>query len=72
MKIQISKLDWKNCGPPPPIFYSNNRTIGKTLTDKSYYLKVDIKNQPGEMDSKTVALYVTQFHMGVPEALLSL
>ena len=38
--------------------------------DKSDYLKVDIKNQPGDRDSKTMAIYVLLFRTVSPESLL--
>ena len=50
--------------------YKANPTIGKTPTDKSDSLKVDIKTQPGERNIKTVAIYVPLFWTGIPEALL--
>ena len=40
------------------------------MTYKSASLKVDIKTQPGERDSETVAFYVPIFRTGRPEALL--
>ena len=70
MKLKLPKKDWKNCGPPPPISYKADPTIGKTSTDKLDSIKVDIKIQPGERDSKTVAIYVPLLLTGIPEALL--
>ena len=64
MKLQLPKEDWKNCGPPPPIYYKADPTINNTPTEKSYSLKVDINNQPGERDSKTVEIYVLLFWTG--------
>ena len=56
MKPNIPKDDLKNCGPLTPIFYKPYPIISKTLSDKSYSLKVYIKNQPRERDSETVAI----------------
>ena len=47
MQSQLHKEDWNNRGPLPLIWYMPKPTIGMTLTYKSYYLKVDIKTQPG-------------------------
>ena len=66
IKLQIPKYDLNNCNPPPPIFYKPNPTIGKTLTDKSDSLMVDIKTQPGDRDSKTVAINVPLFRNRIP------
>lgn len=52
------------------ILYKPETTIGKTPDDKSESLKVDIKTQPKERYSKTVAIYVPLFRTGGPEALL--
>ena len=70
MKLHPPKEDWKNCRPPPPISYKANPTIGNNPTDKSGSLRVGIKIQPGERESEMVAIYVTLFWMGSPEALL--
>ena len=35
-------------------------------------MKVYIKNQPGEKDINTVAIYMPSFRMGITEALLKL
>ena len=40
--------------------------------DKSYSLRVNIKTQPGDRDSKTMAIYVPLFRTGSPEVLLQL
>ena len=71
MKLQPPKEYWKNRGTPPPISYKDDATIGKTLTENSDYLKVDIKTQPRERDSKTVEIYVPRFRMRISEALLN-
>ena len=68
MKPQLPKCDWKNRGPTPPICYKTNTTIVKTPTDKSDSLKVNIKTELGERDSKTVAIYVPLFRTGSPDA----
>ena len=56
MKLHINKYNIKSHGPKPPIFYKPKPTISKTLSDKSDSLKVDIKTQSGERDSKKVAV----------------
>ena len=70
IKIHLPTEDLKNQGPPPPISYNPNATTGKTPTEKLDSLKVDIKTQPGERHSETVAIYVLLFRTGSPEALL--
>ena len=70
MKLQLSKEDWKTQVSLPLISYKTGTTIGKTPMEKLDYLKVDIKTQPEERDSKTVAIYVLLFRTGIPEALL--
>ena len=70
MKLQLPKEDWKTRVQPPPISYKPDVTIGKTLTDKSDFLKFNIKTQPGERDSETVEIYVPLFRTGSPEVLL--
>ena len=70
MKLKLPKYDWKNRGPAPPNCYKPDPTIGKTLTNKLDYLKVNIKTQPRERDSKVVAIYVPLFQTGSPESLL--
>ena len=70
MKLQLPKYDCKIRGTLPPIYYKPNTTIGKSLKDKFYSFKVNIKTQPGERDSKMVAIYVPLFRTGSPEALL--
>ena len=70
MKLQLSKEYWENWGPPPPISYKSDPTLGKTRTDKSDSLKVNIKTQPGERDRKTVDIYVLLFRTGSQESLL--
>ena len=70
MKLQFSKEYWRNCEPLTPIPYKANPTISKTLTDKLDSLKGDIKKQPGERDSYTVAVYVPVFCTGSLGALL--
>ena len=70
MKLQPPRVYFKNRGPPPPISYKPNVTIGKTPTENSDSLKVDIKTQPGESDSERVAIYMPLFRTGIPEALL--
>ena len=70
MKLQPPKEDWNNQVPTPPISYKPGKTIGKTPTEKLDYLKVDIKTQPGERDSETVAIYMTLLWTGSLEALL--
>ena len=64
------KDDWNNCEKSPTIFYKTDPTIGKTPTENSDSLKFHIKNQPGERDSETVAMYVPLFQTGIPEDLL--
>ena len=54
----------------PPISYNTNITIRKTPTENSDYLKVNIKNQPRERDSETVAIYMPLFRTGSTGALL--
>ena len=71
MKLNIPPDNLKNSRLPPQIFYKPNPTIGKTLTDKSDSLMVDIKTQPGDRDSKTVVIYMPLFWTGSPEALLN-
>ena len=66
MKLHTPKEDWKNCGPPPLISYKADPTIGKTPMDKSDSLKVNIKTQPGEKESDTVAIYMLLFWTGNP------
>ena len=53
-----------------PISYKPDVTIGKTPTEKSDLMKVDIKTQPGDSYSDTVAIYVPLFRTGSQEALL--
>ena len=64
MKLQLPKEDWKNRGPPPLIYYKADPTINKIPTDKVYSLKIYIKTQPEERDSKAVAIYVLMFRTG--------
>ena len=64
MKLQLQKEDWKTRGLLPPISYTPNVTIVKTPTDKSDSLNVDIKTQPGDKDTETVAIYVPLFQTG--------
>ena len=71
MKIYPQKEEWKTRCPTPPISYRSNPTLGKTPTDKLDSLKVDIKTQPGDRDSKTVVIYMPLFWTGSPEALLN-
>ena len=40
------------------------------MTDKLDSLKVNIKTQPGEMNIKTIVVYVLRFQTGIPESLL--
>ena len=54
----------------PPISYKPEPKIEDTHSYKAEYLKVDIKNQPGERDRKTVAIHMTVFMPGSPESLL--
>ena len=61
MKIQITKEYCKTWFLPTPIYYKAKETIRKTAADKSDFLKVDIKTQPGDRDIKTVAIYVPLF-----------
>ena len=70
MKVQTPKDDLKNCGLPPQIFYKPDPTIGKTPEEKLDSLKVNIKTQPGERDSKTFAINVPLFWTGSTKALL--
>ena len=70
MKLKIPKYDVENRGLLPPILYKSYPTISKTPADKSDSLKVDIKNQPRERDSDTVAIYVLLFCTGTTEALV--
>ena len=69
MKIQLTKEDWKNWGLSSLVSYKANPTPGKTPTDKSDSLWVDINPQPGERYSETVAIYVPLFRTVIPEAL---
>ena len=55
-KLQISN-DFKNRGPPPPIYYKPDQMIRETPMNKSDYLKVDIKMQPGEKESNMMSIY---------------
>ena len=71
MKLQIPKGYLKTRGPPPPISYKTDVTIGKKPTDKFDSLKIDIKTQLGERYSETVKIYVPIFWKGSPEALLN-
>ena len=66
MKLQLPKEYRKTQGPPTPILYKAEPTLGNTPTDKSGSLKVDIKSQRGERDNKTVAIYVPLFRTGRP------
>ena len=70
MKIQLPKEDWKTWVPPTPISYKSNATMGKIPIDKSDYLKVNIKTQPGERYSETVVIYMPLSRAGIPESLL--
>ena len=65
IKLHISN-ESKNRGPPPPISYKANHTIIKTSTDKTEVLKVNIKTQPDDKDSKTVAIYIPLFRNRSP------
>ena len=71
MKLQLTKEYLKTRGPPPLISYKASPTFDKTPTYKSNYLRVGIKTQPGNRDSKTVAIYVPLLQTGSPEALLN-
>ena len=64
MKLQLPGADWKNQGPPPLVSYKPGATIRKTPMEKSDSLKVDIKTQPGERYSDTMAIYMTLFWIG--------
>ena len=66
MTLHLPKDDNNNCELPTPICYKPDPTIGRTLMDKSYSLKVDIKTQPVERDSNMVSIYVPLFQMGIP------
>ena len=70
MELNIPKEDWNNCGLLPPICYKPDPAIGKTPADRSDFLWVDIKTQPGDRVSDTVAIYVSLFLTGSTEALL--
>ena len=72
MKIQPPKEYWKTWGPSPLISYKADGTIGKTLTVKYDSLKVNIKTQPEDRDSKMVEICVTLFQAGTPEALFDI
>ena len=61
MKIHLPKYYWKTRGPPPPISYKPDVTIGKTSTDKLYSLKLNIKTQLGERYGETGEIYVLMF-----------
>ena len=70
MKIHLPKEDRKSWGLPPPISYKPDATTGKTLTENSDSLKVDIKTQPGERYSEMVEIYVPLLWTGSPKSLL--
>ena len=72
IKLQLPKEDWKNWGPPPPISYKSEPTLGKTLTDKSNSLKVNIKTQPRYRYRDTVVINVPLFRTGITEALINI
>ena len=65
MKPQIPQEDWKTWVLPPPISYKADPTLGKTPTDKSDSIKVDIKTQHGESDSNMVEIFVPLFRTGI-------
>ena len=52
------------------IYYHPDTTVNKNHEENSEYLKVDIKTQPGEANSKYVSLYVPVFKTGASEILL--
>ena len=70
MQLQLPKKDWKNRGPSPSISYKTDTTIGKTPTDTSDFLKVDIKTHLGERDSKTGTIFVPLFQTGSADVFL--
>ena len=55
MKLQ-DPIDFRTRGPAPLIFYKSDKEIGNMPIYKEDSLKVDIKTQPGEKDSETVAI----------------
>ena len=69
MKLQVAN-NFKNCRPLPPIFYNSDQTTRNTPTEKARPVKIDIKAQPEEKNSETVAIYVTIFRTENPESLL--
>ena len=60
MKPQAHK-NFRTHGPHPPISYKPNHMIWKMPTGEAYSIKVDIKTQPGEKDSETLAIYMPLF-----------
>ena len=71
MKLQITNY-FRNHGLPPPISYKPDHIIVRNSENKANYLKLNIKTQPRDKDSKTVAIYVPLFRTGIPESLLKL
>ena len=69
MKLQVTHY-LNTPGPPPPIAYKPDPMIGKTPTDKSDSLMVDVKTQLEDRDSKIMEMYVLLFRLEIPEALL--
>ena len=70
MKLQLPKEYRKTWGSPPPISYKTDPTLDKTPTDNLDYLKVDIKNQPGQRDIERVVIYMPMFWTVSTEDLL--
>ena len=68
MKLHLQEL--KNRGLEPPISYNPESTISMKPDSKSYYLKIDIKTQPGKRGSGTISLHVLVFKQASPEAWL--
>ena len=63
--------DLKNRGPPPPISFNTNPTIGKKPYNKQESLKVDINTQPGDISRETALFYMIIFKRNLANALLN-
>ena len=68
MKLHLQ--EFKNLGPAPIISYKLDPTVGIKTETKYDFLKVNIKNQPGESSSNMILLYTMLFRTGSMESLL--
>ena len=71
IKLQLPQY-LKNIRTPPPISFSIDTMVGKKPDEKQDSLKVKIKTQPGETNSKAVLLYVPIINIWSTKAMLKL